>query len=49
MPDTAERRTYLLVVGQAIHHDHMTELFKVVDKIYQASLLGLAVIDELQE
>lgn len=51
MPDVpykAERRTYLLVVGQAISNDHMTYLFQVVEEIYQANLLGLVVIDELQ-
>lgn len=48
VPYTAERRTYLLVVGQAINNTHMTELFQAVDRIYQANLLGLVVIDELQ-
>lgn len=48
VPYTAERHTYLLVVGQAIHNMHMTELFQVVDRIYQANLLGLVVIDEVQ-
>lgn len=47
VPYTAERRTYLLVVGQAINNQYMTELFQVVDRIYQANLLGLVVIDEL--
>lgn len=48
VPYTAERRTYLLVVGQAINNQYMTTLFQVVDRICKAKLLGLVVIDELQ-
>lgn len=48
VPYQAGRRTYLLLVGQAISDKHMTKLFQVVDAIHEANFLGLIVVDELQ-
>ncbi len=48
VPYQAGRRTYLLLVGQAISDKHMTKLFQVVDTIHEAKFLGLIVVDELQ-